>query len=183
MAFACEAVSGEVCNKEHQELSWVEPSELKNFDMAPADLPIVERILKERGQLFGHDGGAGQMSNKNSKFGYMYRDASNYKQFGYVIFSGEPTPKDAECVNANLHEGDFFIPGDVDLPSLQEKFGNVDIDDHPWHEIDFGGDPERCPFGLTSESPTDDRSVHQFAQEFEQVSWDEMKASCKMGLI
>ena len=112
------------------------------------------------------------MSETNSKFKYLYRDASNYKQFGNAIFSGETTPKDAECVIANLHGGDFFIPEDVDLPSLQEKFGNVDIDDHPWHEIDFGGNPERCPFGPTSESPTDARNVHVFAQEFSKAKWD-----------
>lgn len=123
------------------------------------------------------------MSNKNSKFKYIYRDASNYKQFGYVIFSEEPTPKDVEYVIGNLHEGDFFIPGDVGLPSLQENFGNVSVDDHPWHEIVFGGNMERCPFRLTSEDPTDPRSVHQFAKEFAISKWDEMEASRKMGLI
>jgi len=123
------------------------------------------------------------MSEKNSKFGYMYRDASNYKQFGYVIFSGKPTPKDAGCVIGNLHEGDFFIPEDVGLQSLQEKFESVSIDDHPWHEIDFRTCTERSPFELTSEDPTDERSVHQFAKEFAQTSWDEIKASRKMGLI
>jgi len=123
------------------------------------------------------------MSEKNSKFGYMYRDASNYKQFGYVIFSGEPTPKDAECVIANLHEGDFFIPGDVSLPSLQEKFESVSVDDHPWHEIDFRTGAERSPFGLISEDPTDARSVHEFAEGFAKAKWDEIKASRDMGLI
>lgn len=46
MAFACEAVHGEPRNKEHQKLLWVVPTELKNLDMAPADLPIVDYILK-----------------------------------------------------------------------------------------------------------------------------------------
>ena len=52
MAFACETVSGEPNNNEHQKLIWVDPSQLINLDMAPADLPIVERIQKERGQFF-----------------------------------------------------------------------------------------------------------------------------------
>lgn len=123
------------------------------------------------------------MSGKNSKFSYLYRDASNYKQFGYVIFSGAFTPQDADCVNGNLHEGDFFIPADVSLRSLPEDFGSLNIDDHPWHEIDFMTGTERSPFELTSEEPTDARSVHQFAKEFAQTSWDEIKASRKMGLI
>jgi len=88
------------------------------------------------------------MSGTNSKFKYMYRDASNYKQFGYAIFSAEFTPQDIERVIGNLHEGDFFIPEDVGLPSLQEKFGNVSLDDHPWHEINFRGEIERSPFEL-----------------------------------
>ncbi len=123
------------------------------------------------------------MSENNSKFSYMYRDASNYKQFGYVIFCGKPTPKDVECVIGNLHEGDFFIPEDVGLQPLQQKFESVSIDDHPWHEIDFKTGTERSPFKLTNEDPTDARGVHEFATEFAQAKWDEMKASRDMGLI
>lgn len=123
------------------------------------------------------------MSGKNSKFKYMYRDASNYKQFGYVIFCGKPTPKDAEYVIGNLHEGDFFIPEDVGLQPLQEKFESVSIDDHPWHEINFIGETERSPFELTSENPTDIRSVHEFAKEFGKTKWDEVKACPRMGFI
>lgn len=123
------------------------------------------------------------MSGKNSKFKYMYRDASNYKQFGQAIFSGEFTPQDIERVIDNLHEGDFFIPEDVGLQPLQEKFESVSIDDHPWHEIDFMTGTERSPFELTREYPTDARSMHEFAEEFAQAKWDEMKASLTMGLI
>jgi len=123
------------------------------------------------------------MSEKNSKFGYMYRDASNYKQFGHSIFSGEFTPQDIDSVIGNLHEGDFFIPEDVGLQSLQEKFESVSIDDHPWHEIDFRTCTERSPFELTSEDPTDARNVHEFAEGFAKAKWDEIKASRKMGLI
>jgi len=123
------------------------------------------------------------MSGKNSKFGYMYRDASNYKQFGQAIFGGEFTPQDIERVIGNLHEGDFLIPGDVGLPSLQEIFESVSIDDHPWHEIDFMTNKERSPFELTSEDPTDARSVHEFAKEFAKAKWDEMKACRNMGMI
>lgn len=123
------------------------------------------------------------MIKMNSKFSYLYRDASNYKQFGYVVFSGEFTEQDKILLLGNLHEGDFFIPVDVGLLSLQENFEGVSIDDHPWHEIDFRTGTERSPFELTREDPTDARSVHEFAEEFAQAKWDEMKASLTMGLI
>ena len=123
------------------------------------------------------------MQAKNSKFNYLYRDASNYKQFGYVVFSGEFTEQDKILMLGNLHEGDFFIPGNVGLPSLQEKFESVSIDDHPWHEINFIGETERSPFELTSENPTDIRSVHEFAKEFGKTKWDEVKACRRMGFI
>ena len=123
------------------------------------------------------------MQAKNSKFNYLYRDASNYKQFGYVVFSGEFTEQDKILMLGNLHEGDFFIPGNVGLPSLQEKFESVSIDDHPWHEIDFRRGTDRSPFELTREFPTDARSVHEFAEEFAKAKWDGMKASRKMGFI
>jgi len=119
----------------------------------------------------------------NSKFSYLYRDASNYKQFGDVVFPGGYTKQDKDLLLGNLHDGDYFIPGDVGLPSLQSKFGSVSIDDHPWHEINFIGETERSPFELTREDPTDVRSVHQFAEEFAKAKWDEMKASLRMGLI
>jgi hypothetical protein len=119
----------------------------------------------------------------NSKFSYLYRDASNYKQFGDVVFPGGYTEQDKDLLLGNLHDGDFFIPGDVGLPSLQSKFGSVSIDDHPWHEINFIGETERSPFELTREDPNDVRSVHQFAEEFAKAKWDEMKASRRMGLI
>lgn len=48
MAFSCEAIEGEATNKEHQKLSWVYPIELKNLDMAPADLPIVDSLIEKR---------------------------------------------------------------------------------------------------------------------------------------
>jgi len=48
MAFVCEAISGEIINKEHQKFLWVDPIQLRGFDMAPADLPILEYILNKR---------------------------------------------------------------------------------------------------------------------------------------
>lgn len=47
MAFSCVVVSGEACNKEHQKLIWVDPSQLKNLDMAPADFPIVDFLIEK----------------------------------------------------------------------------------------------------------------------------------------
>ena len=46
MAYTCEWQSGKLKNNEHQALSWLNPEELRGLDMAPADWPIVEFILK-----------------------------------------------------------------------------------------------------------------------------------------
>jgi len=123
------------------------------------------------------------MSPKNSKFRYLYRDASNYKQFGYVVFKGLFNLNDVSSIMSNLHEGEFFIPEDVGLASLQENFDNASIDDHPWHEIELGVNPVKELFALTCEFPTDVRNVHDFAEEFARAKWDEKKAIHKMGLI
>jgi len=42
--FACRVWSGEPHPKEGQRLLWVHKSELKNYEMPPADMPLVEAI-------------------------------------------------------------------------------------------------------------------------------------------
>jgi 8-oxo-dGTP diphosphatase len=42
--FACRVWGGEMHPKEGQKLAWVSKSELKNYEMPPADVPLVEAI-------------------------------------------------------------------------------------------------------------------------------------------
>ena len=55
----------------------------------------------------------------NTKLSYMYRDANNYKQWEEIVFAG--VLKDEEKLKKiKFIDGEFFIPGKVDLPDLQE---------------------------------------------------------------
>jgi len=42
-----EVINGEVIPVVHDDLKWITIEELANFDFAPADIPIVKRLLKE----------------------------------------------------------------------------------------------------------------------------------------
>jgi len=73
----------------------------------------------------------------NTLLEYLYRDASNYKQFGSVVLQGSISVKD---IRPLLIDGEYFIPSQVGLPDLQHKFKEQEFeyptgDDHAWHEI------------------------------------------------
>lgn len=51
MAYRCRWLAGEITNLEVSEHCWVKPSELKEFKLLPADVPLAERICRE----FGHE--------------------------------------------------------------------------------------------------------------------------------
>lgn len=74
----------------------------------------------------------------NTLIKYMYRDASNYKQFHAAVLDGCIAESD---IRQTLWEGAYFIPSLVGLPDLLEKFKEQGFivpneDDHPWHEIE-----------------------------------------------
>jgi len=45
LAFFVEWISGSIAPAVHDEIRWVTPEELNNFDFAPADIPIVDKLL------------------------------------------------------------------------------------------------------------------------------------------
>ncbi len=68
---------------------------------------------------------------------YLYRDASNYKQYGRVVLAGALSIKDIRHL---LIDGEYFIPSQAGLPDLQHKFRAQGFeypteDDHAWHEV------------------------------------------------
>lgn len=105
----------------------------------------------------------------NTKFNYLYRDASNYKNWGEVIFKGEYTPEMAVELTEYLDEGRYFIAHQVDIPEMFFDYGKDSIeDDHCWHEY---GD-----MVLTEQEPTDPRTIQQFIQQVKEESelgWEE----------
>ena len=66
-----------------------------------------------------------------TKFEYLYRDASNYKQFHFVIVKGVIAQQQVRCY---LFDKLYFIPSEIGLPDLQLE--PLTQDDHVWHEIE-----------------------------------------------
>lgn len=111
----------------------------------------------------------------NTRFSYLYRDASNYKNHGDVVFSGEFTPELEEKLTSVLNDGEYFIAHQVGIPEVflwdkdleydeypVELVGTArykidEEDDHVWHEFDG--------LSLTDAAPTDPRTIEEFIDE------------------
>jgi hypothetical protein len=91
----------------------------------------------------------------NINFNYLYRDASNFKQFGSVIFTN-PNNLSIEEVNSillyKLIDGEYFDHTKFSVPSLFFKDRNAD--DHNWHEY--------RNVEMTDKNPTDERTIEMF---------------------
>lgn len=46
--FIARLKAGELTLREHKDLKWLHPDELKELDWAPADLPILEQFMKSK---------------------------------------------------------------------------------------------------------------------------------------
>lgn len=102
----------------------------------------------------------------NTKIEYLYRDACNYKAWQEVILAGEITEDDTQKIASSLEDGTYFIPEQVGLP-LVRPWG-ITEDDHCYCELE-----PNSAFTLTEEAPTDDRTIHELAQDFaDQKYWD-----------
>lgn len=104
---------------------------------------------------------------QNTKIGYLYRDASNYKKWNEVIVKGSISPEQVdtiiECLDDELH----FIPRQVGLP--EDRFDEITVDDHAWFEL------EREGFEPTDYAATEDISVSELVESFIKAknNWDE----------
>ena len=68
----------------------------------------------------------------NTLIEYMYRDANNYKQHERLIVVGKV---DIDAFNKALDNEGGFIPSQIGLEDLQERFADISQDsDHVWHE-------------------------------------------------
>jgi hypothetical protein len=104
----------------------------------------------------------------NIKFNYLYRDGSNYKSWGEVVFAN---PENLVADEVGKRLVDAFLPDQLFVASqvsIPEKFlfldGELSEYDHCYHEFDC---VEIC-----EESPTDSlgRSVTDFLHEVEIVA-------------
>ena len=75
-------------------------------------------------------------SKTNIKLNYFYRDYSNYKQYGFVVFANPNTLSRQlieQIISQNLIDGEFFNAEAWGLPSL--FFEESTSNDHEWHEF------------------------------------------------
>ena len=111
----------------------------------------------------------------NIRFAYMYRDASNYKQHGEVIFSNEkhlPLDEIEKQIHSFLNDGEFFIARQI---HLEERFFDALYDDdHPWHEFVRVEATDAPTFDPDHEHK---RDIAEFLSDLEKArraGWDEM---------
>jgi hypothetical protein len=104
----------------------------------------------------------------NIKFNYLYRDGSNYKSWGEVVFAN---PEDLAVDEINKRLVDVFLPDKLFVASrvwIPEKFlfldGNFTTYDHCYHEFDC---VEVC-----EESSTDSlgRTISDFSHDVELIA-------------
>lgn len=77
---------------------------------------------------------------RHVEFSYLYRDGSNHKKFGRVIFSN-PEQTDAGVIRQQLAqaflEDGLFIASQVRVPEVfLFASGELSLDDHCYHELD-----------------------------------------------
>jgi len=82
---------------------------------------------------------------KNTKIGYMYRDASNYKFYGDFIVEGILSK---DKVAKYLHDSEFFIPHEIGLDHLLDM--PINQDDHNLHTFEDFLPTEETDFTCTA---------------------------------
>jgi hypothetical protein len=101
----------------------------------------------------------------NTLIEIMYRDASNYKQYGEVVLAGALTLDQARAIMASLDGNDNFIPEQVGLEPMEWSGpGGAYDDDHPYHEI--------FSIEQTDRAVTDERQASDVAGLFVQIGPD-----------
>lgn len=100
----------------------------------------------------------------NSRCEYLYRDASNFKRWGEIVFAGRADEELLARLHAALHDGEWFIASQVRVPELFFVEYPLDQDDHCWHE--FGATVN------TDALPDDayDRTIQEFVEEVERAA-------------
>ena len=83
----------------------------------------------------------------NIKLHYLYRDASNYKQYGSVVLANPnniAVALVADIISRNLIDGEFFDADKWGVPAI--FFDKENEDDHEWHEFESVEITEEPPY-------------------------------------
>lgn len=94
----------------------------------------------------------------NIRFNYLYRDAGNYKKYGFVVFANPnnlPINEANNKISENLISHLYFDPKSIKVPALFFEKYDAELD-HPWNEFESAENAET--------SATDDRTIGQFIQ-------------------
>ena len=104
------------------------------------------------------------MPTDNTRFNYLYRDSSNYKSWGSVVFRGAIDDSLSASLSEALESTEFFVAEQIRIPEVFLADWPFEQDDHCWHAF---SDTE-----LTSDAPDDphDRTIDQFVAEVECAS-------------
>ena len=87
----------------------------------------------------------------NTRLGYMYRDAGNWKTWNTVILKGAMTPEMFKEMRACCEDGhELFIPEQLELPLIREW--ETTEDDHPYAElVEYELVPNKADIDMTPE--------------------------------
>lgn len=93
----------------------------------------------------------------NIKLNYLYRDAGNYKTYGFIIF-GNPNGLNTKIIENKLREhfvdADCFDPSKLNIPPLKHANSKYDSElDHSWNEFES--------LEETDEEATDHRTINE----------------------
>jgi hypothetical protein len=101
------------------------------------------------------------------KFTYLYRDASNYKSWGEIIFKNHDKLSLAEIeerLRCSFDSGELFVAAQVSIPEvflfLQDKLTDDDHFYHEFHSVE--GTNDDC-------NDDCDRSIKVFIEQVEQA--------------
>jgi len=101
----------------------------------------------------------------NIKLSYLYRDAANYKNFGYVIFKEDHSISIHQLdilIESKLIDGMWFYAGQWQLPDLHFNSWNDEID-HTFHEFES--------VEYTTEPPNTLLNLAEFKALVEHTNW------------
>lgn len=97
-------------------------------------------------------------SKSNIKFKYLYRDAGNYKVWGFEVFSNPYSltlDHIEQVIRKSMIDGEFFDPVHWKVRRLKHEDWNPELD-HTWNEFDS--------IEYTCEFQTSDISIDKFLE-------------------
>lgn len=72
-------------------------------------------------------------------FEYRYRDAGNFKAYGWVVLDRHLNSSEERLVRSRLESGEFFIAEQIGVPPLYDQLyqwsNGPTQSDHCWHEF------------------------------------------------